>query len=172
MNVGVRAITATVLLLSGVAKLRDADQFARIVLGYAIVSWPSARIVARTLSPLEVLLAVGIVTGLASPLPELVSALLFATFALALGSNLARGRRDLDCGCFGVGGGAHRGITWWHPLRAVALGAMAVAAATLGRPDGREAVAAAALVAVAATIVGAVTTIRALTSSSSVTATS
>jgi hypothetical protein len=46
------------------------------------------------------LLGATLLLGLAFPWPELGAAALLLLFALAMGINLRRGRRHIDCGCF------------------------------------------------------------------------
>ncbi len=121
---------SALLLLSGLAKLRDA-QFEQAVLGYGLLPPGLARVVAKILPSGEVVLALFLALG-PTTLPALMTAgfLLFG-FAGAIAINLLRGR-DLDCGC--MGSSAPTRITWLHVAVNVALGTVAVGIAAARVP--------------------------------------
>ncbi|MDE2003411.1 MAG: methylamine utilization protein MauE, partial [Betaproteobacteria bacterium] len=52
---------------------------------------------------------------------------LLLVFSVAVTINLVRGRRDVDCGCFGPAGTSNAGLSGWIVLRNLALAAMAAA---------------------------------------------
>ncbi len=122
------ALRASLVLLFGAAavhKLRDPRRFRAIVAEY--------RIVREALAPVaSVVIVVGeLAVALALALPRTRAAgwtgaaVLAATYALALGVNLARGRRRLDCGCLGAGG--RETISWWLVGRNLVLLGIALA---------------------------------------------
>lgn len=160
MSVVVRAAVAAVLLLAGIGKVRRPTDFARTVLGYRLFGWPTARVVARVLPPAEIAVGVAVAFGLFAPVAEALAAALFGTFAAALAINLARGRRDIDCGCFGAG--HRRGISWWHAVRACVLLALAALAGAVGPPGGDGTTATVGIVVAALVAGGAAATIRQL----------
>lgn len=102
--------SALVLLVAGLAKVRDRRTFGHQIAAYDIVPAAASVVLGQILPFIEVAAAAALVfvPRLGGP----AAALLFATFALAVGINLARGRSELVCACFGAGG-RHR-ISIWH----------------------------------------------------------
>ncbi|WP_432534522.1 MauE/DoxX family redox-associated membrane protein [Kineococcus arenarius] len=127
----VSAFVGLVLVLAGTPKLLAPRAFSRVVRGFRVLPGALARPVARLVPVAEVLAGTALVAGVATPAAAVAATVLFAAFTAGLVVNLARGRRDIDCGCFGFteppAGGVAR-IGPWHALRAAALGA---ASATL-----------------------------------------
>ena len=107
-----------VFLASAVPKLRHPKGFILAVLEYRILparlSWGYGRV----LPPLELLLALLLLSGTAVRLAALVGSLLLLSFLLAVGINVARGR-TLDCQCFGKA--RQRPIGWGLLLQDAAL---------------------------------------------------
>ncbi len=97
--IAVRLFVALVFAVAAVGKMRHWAEFEGVVANYRIVPEVLVRPLAYTLPPLELLLAVALVT-LAAPIPETGAAVLLGLFAAAMGVNIVRGRRDIDCGCF------------------------------------------------------------------------
>lgn len=138
------AALACVLLLGALDKLKDMAAFSAAVTDYEIVpaglvavfAW--GYVLAEALAG-ALLLAPGAQAGGAA-LALLVLAL--ATAGVAL--NLARGRRDIDCGCGGPAfrGAAARGagLSWWMVLRnaLLALWTLPVFAAAQGASRGLQ----------------------------------
>jgi hypothetical protein len=125
-----------VLLASGaVQKLRDLPRFRAAVAGYALLPERASGAAAAGFVLAEAALALGCL------LPETLAvrgfalaaaALLFAVYGAAIGVNLARGRRALDCGC---GGPAARvPISGWLVARNALLAAAALACASGAAP--------------------------------------
>ena len=103
-----RIFLAAVFARAAYGKLRDPGAFVGAIRGYALL--PDSVQVARTaavgLLTLEALVAIGLLfPGWASAASLLAGALLLL-YSAAIGFNLARGRRDIDCGCAGPGRGA------------------------------------------------------------------
>lgn len=132
-----RWLVAGVFAVALAHKLRTPRAFAAIVREYALV--PDR--VAPALAALVVALETGVVAGLASGFavrPAAALALLLLTaYAAGIALNLARGRRHIDCGCFGPAAAAGRhALSGWLLLRNAVLG---VPAALLLLPlAGRE----------------------------------
>ena len=116
------------LLLLGAAwhKLRGWQVFPAIVSDYRLLPGFLVRPAAMLLVPLEALLGS---TWLLAPYQLLLSGLtaaLLGLYAAAIGINLLRGRRRIDCGCyFGLSHAADAGLSWWLVLRNGALAALA-----------------------------------------------
>ncbi len=98
-----------VFLASSLPKLRSPKGFMLRVLEYRILPAPLARTYARLLGPIELLLAVLLLTGAAIRLASAVACGLLLSFIFAIAVNLIRGR-DIDCGCYGSG--SRRRISW------------------------------------------------------------
>ena len=74
-------------------------------------------------------------TGLLTPWPEAAAAGLLSAFAVAMGINLLRGRRHIDCGCFQ--GALKQPLRWTLVIRNALLALLLLAAGTAPsvRPD-------------------------------------
>lgn len=96
------ALRAGLTLLLGsaaLAKLRDRAGFAAAVAGYRLLPGALAGPAAAGFVAAEIALAAGL--WLAPAPAALGAAALLALYSAAIGANLARGRRDIDCGCGG-----------------------------------------------------------------------
>ncbi|KUR70768.1 methylamine utilization protein MauE [Novosphingobium fuchskuhlense] len=87
-----------VFLQAALAKLRHRDLLAGVISNYRLL--PSAMVApaAVLLAPAELVIAIGLLLG-GQALAAAASILLLAVFAAAMGINIARGRREIDCGC-------------------------------------------------------------------------
>lgn len=112
------------LLLASAArhKLRDRAGFRAALAGYGLLPERSVPFAAGLLVAGE--LSIGLAL-LATPRAGIAAAALLALYALAVGVNLARGRRDIDCGC----GGAPQALSAWLVARNVVLAATFAACA-------------------------------------------
>jgi len=97
-----RAALTLLFLSAALHKLHDWAAFGAALEGYRLV--PRALLAAT--APALVALELGIAAGLALGLrgAGAAGAALLALYSLAIGVNLARGRRDIDCGCGGPAG--------------------------------------------------------------------
>jgi hypothetical protein len=107
IDLTVRAALALLFLVAAAHKLRDRAAFRATFAEYRIL--PEA---IGTLVPLaELAVAVLLLVPAASALGEIGAAALLLLYGAAVGVNLARGRRHIDCGCAGpyarrpIGGG-------------------------------------------------------------------
>lgn len=96
----IRTLTSLVFLTAAYGKLRHGAPFQGVVANYRLLPEAMVAPAAYLIPPVEVLLGVTLLLGLAYPWPELSAAGLLLLFALAMGINLRRGRRHIDCGCF------------------------------------------------------------------------
>ncbi len=115
-----RAFIAIILLASGIGKLMGRPSFAEIVRGFALVPEKFVSIFAAALPPVEC--ATGCCLMCAAVLPfdalrfaAVIALGLFGIFGLAISINLVRGRRNVECGCFGTSKGDM--ISWSLVLR-------------------------------------------------------
>jgi uncharacterized membrane protein YphA (DoxX/SURF4 family) len=86
---------------SGAHKLRDAEGFAGALAAYELLPQRAVDLVARAVPLIEITVAIGLLLPVSRQAAALVSTLLLCVYALAIAINLWRGRRELDCGCFG-----------------------------------------------------------------------
>jgi hypothetical protein len=94
-----RASLSLLLASAALAKLRDLRGFGAAVAGYRLLPEALAAPAAAVFVAAELALAAGL--WLAPAPATLGAAALFALYGLAIAANLARGRRDIDCGCGG-----------------------------------------------------------------------
>ena len=123
---------AMLLLASALHKLRDLPGFEAVLGNYDILPARAAHlvpVVARIAVALELLLAVALLVPGAAGWAGPATALLLGLYALAIGINLMRGRRDIDCGCLGpgAGAGARNGLSPWLVARNLVLMSLAAA---------------------------------------------
>jgi methylamine utilization protein MauE len=121
-------VRAGLTLLLGAAaahKLRDPATFAATLAEYRVLPPAVVPAVARLVPLVEAAVALGLATSIV--VGPAAAACLLAVYATAIGLNLARGRRDLDCGCGGPG--TRRPIGTGLVVRNVALAAAALAVA-------------------------------------------
>lgn len=94
--------------------------------GYALLAW--------SVTSAELFIAAGLIFG--SMRAALAAAVLFLIFTLAVGINLLRGRRDIDCGC-SVGPVGER-LSWRVAARAFGLCLLAFLLWAIAAPSGGE----------------------------------
>ncbi|EME15474.1 MauE/DoxX family redox-associated membrane protein [Rhodococcus triatomae] len=132
----VASVLGGTLLLAGVPKLGDRDGLLTVVKGYRLLPAPAERTVAATLPFAEVAIGVLLIAGLGGRWPAAAATVLFAGFVTGLTVNLARGRRDLDCGCFAFGAGHEvPRIGWFHAGRAALFAVAALALTVAPAPE-------------------------------------
>lgn len=111
-------IVGVCFLAAALPKLRHPKGFVLAVLEYRVLPFHLSRAYARLLPPLECLLGLLLLTGVAVRSAAIVSSLLVLTFITGVGINVIRGR-TLECHCFGKT--ATRMIGWKLLLEDVAL---------------------------------------------------
>lgn len=129
------ATLALVFLASAWGKARHPRWFAGALREYRLLPevalWP----VALAVPALEAAAALGLLAAPLRPLAAALALVLLGVFSAALGLNLARGRRDIDCGCWGPA--ARPGaLSGWLLARNAALAVLA--AVLLMPPAGRD----------------------------------
>ena len=96
------AIAIAVLLASAAThKVRAPARFARQLADYQLLPDSLVRPVARLVPLLELAIAFALLLPVSRGWAALSAASLLALYAAAIGINLWRGRRDIDCGCAG-----------------------------------------------------------------------
>ena len=119
--------TALALLLATAAwhKLRAPAVFRQTLGDYRLLPPALVPLLSFGVPIIEIGVAVGLLAG--APAAALFAAALFAVYGLAIGVNLARGRRHIDCGC--TGPAARQTLSGWLVGRNAALVAAALVAA-------------------------------------------
>lgn len=103
-------------------KLLDAGRFAAAFHAYELVP-PELGWLARLVPVLELAIAAALLTAGSRTGGAAAGAALLLAYASAIGVNLGRGRRDLDCGCAGPGASQPIGLwmVWRNLLLALLL---------------------------------------------------
>lgn len=115
-------LVAVVALLFGSAafhKLRDLKRFDEIFAAYGVMSTVSRWRLSWIVPVLELVTALGLLVDVTRPYAAALGVLLLLSYAVAIGINLRRGRRDLACGCGGPD--ERRPIASWMVWRNVLL---------------------------------------------------
>jgi Methylamine utilisation protein MauE len=118
-------VLAGVFSAAAVAKLRALEGFVGVVHNYRLLPEPLERPIAYALPVVELAIAVGALVPTSRPPAALAAAILLALFAGAMAINLARGRRDIDCGCFATV--LRQRLSWPLVARNLLLAGMALA---------------------------------------------
>lgn len=117
----------TLFLAAGANKLGDPKYFRDVVAGYQLMPAWAVPTIATGVVTLELLAGVAAIQPFSLALRLLgvsVIALLLLGYAAAIGINLMRGRRHIDCGCSGPRGD-RRGLNGWLVARNLALAGVA-----------------------------------------------
>jgi hypothetical protein len=88
-----------VFLLAAVQKVQHWRLLPGVIANYRLLPGWAVLPAAALLPPLELLLAIGLLSAQAQPWPELAAIALLLLFAGAMAVNIARGRTHIDCGC-------------------------------------------------------------------------
>lgn len=134
-------VTSTVrlalgLLFAGAAwhKLRAPAEFTAAVRAYRLAPQRAVPLLAAALVASEVAATGLLLAPKGSRLGALVAAALLGLYGLAIAVNLARGRRDLDCGCGGPGARLPVSGTLVARNLVFSTGALVLLAPASGRP--------------------------------------
>ena len=119
----IRWLVATVFAVACVHKLSSIAAFDNVVKDYALLPSVFTPLASRLLILFEIAVVAGLASGLWIPVAATLAMVLLAVYAAGMGINLARGRRDIDCGCFGpAGSGENRHtLSGWLLLRNLSL---------------------------------------------------
>lgn len=93
-------LLAAIFAAAAVTKLREPAVFAGVVEQYGLLPHGLVRPFAYALPILELAAALGLLLPATRAPAAAVLTLLLLVFAAAMAVNLARGRSDIDCGCF------------------------------------------------------------------------
>ncbi|HVC31282.1 MAG TPA: MauE/DoxX family redox-associated membrane protein [Steroidobacteraceae bacterium] len=98
-----RLLGTLVFATAAAGKLRHRHELVGVVSNYRLLPERLAAPAARTVFVLECLAALSLASGARLQAGAALAIALLCAFALAMGINLARGRREIDCGCFQSG---------------------------------------------------------------------
>lgn len=135
-EITVDALMSLVFATAAVGKLRHAATFEGVVANFQVLPPALARPFARALPWLELAIAALVwAPGPFGAAAKAAGAVLLVAFALAMALNIARGRREIDCGCFQTAG--RQPLGWSLVARNLVLAsALAGAAASDGAASG------------------------------------
>ncbi len=119
----IRMLLGLMFLYSGFFKVLDPVSFGRVISAYGLLPGPMVPYAALTVSMLEMVLGVLLLTGTWIRPAAAVSILLMLAFSAAISINLIRGN-EFDCGCFELSRfGINERISIWLVLRDLAMAA-------------------------------------------------
>jgi hypothetical protein len=127
LALAIRTLAALVFLTAAYGKLRHLTAFQGVVANYRLLPDGLVSFAAYLLAPVEALLGAALIVEPRSPWPPALAAALLLLFALAMGVNVARGRRQIDCGCFQSA--LKQTLSWTLVIRNVLLCLLLVVAA-------------------------------------------
>lgn len=116
-NTFVAAAFTVLFAVAAVHKVRARAAFVATIAEYRIVPRGLLQPAGALLIVLEVALAVGLLWPATRVASAVLGASLLLVYGIAIGVNVLRGRRDIDCGC----SFQHRPIGPWMVVRNVAL---------------------------------------------------
>lgn len=116
-------VLAAVFVTSAALKLRDITAFRLAVEAYRIVPRPVAAALALAIPVVEITGAACVLFQSTREVGAVLLIALLAMFTAAIAINLARGRRDIDCGCFGPA--LRQNLSGWLVARNAVLAAFA-----------------------------------------------
>jgi Methylamine utilisation protein MauE len=98
-----RLLGALVFAAAIRGKIVHREELAGVVANYRLLPARLAPLAAWTIVALECLVALSLISGEELAAGAVLAGALLGCFALAMGINLRRGRREIDCGCFQSG---------------------------------------------------------------------
>ncbi len=116
------AALALIFAVSAVMKLIDLNEFQGAVENYRIVPEQLSGLIAGAVPIAELAGASGLLLPATHRGAAMLLAMLLIGFTASIVINLLRGRRNIDCGCFGPA--LRQQLSWWLPARNLALIAM------------------------------------------------
>ena len=120
---------ATLWLVAGAHKLRAFEIFAATLADYRLVSRDWLRPAAMLVVAVELILAAGLIAAATREPALIATAVLLLVYAAAMGINLLRGRRHIDCGCMGPA--SRQTLSGWLVIRNLVLALAAISAVGL-----------------------------------------
>ncbi len=128
LSLGSALVLACVFLAAAAHKWRDLRQFEGILAAYRLLPGALVRPATLVLPLAESAVAIWLLLPRARFTAAAVAAVLLGIYTLAIGINLLRGHRSIDCGCGDPG--RNQSLTEWLLLRNGVLIGVALLAAT------------------------------------------
>jgi len=113
------ACAGLLFLVAALHKLRDLRRFREVFAAYQLMPAAAGRLLAPVVPALELAVAVGLLFDDLRRLALWIGVALMLAYGAGIVINLARGRRDLDCGC--AGPNDRRPIAAWMVWRNVGI---------------------------------------------------
>lgn len=123
------SLLAVILLVGGWQKLRDIDMFAAAVENYRLLPSTMVRPVAWSVPMAEIAAGIALLFPISCAAGAALAAAILLVVTIAVAINLARGVRDIDCGC---GGSSGQPISWALVVRNLVLMLFTLPAAQQG----------------------------------------
>lgn len=117
---------ALLFLVALAHKVREWRGFRETLANYALAPRALVPAVAVMVVAAEAAVVVGSITASTRPAAALLASGLLLIYGAAMGANLLRGRRLIDCGCAGFG--QRQSLDWWMVRRNLLLAAVALVA--------------------------------------------
>lgn len=136
-----QAAAGIVFGLAALAKLIDMPRFTQALASYGLLPGPLVPPLAWVLALAELTVAIALPVDALRQFAALGGLALLALFFGAIAVSLARGNRDIDCGCWAFGqkaGATPAGLSGWHLVRVALL--TVLLAPSLLDPSGRAVV--------------------------------
>ncbi len=131
IDLTLRGLLSALFAWSAIHKLRDLPAFSQVVRGYEVLPVAGAPLAAGVFPVVELMVAGGLLAPVMHFASSVAAAALLLVYSVAIGANLARGRRDVDCGCFGPA--RRQPLSEWLLVR---NGVLCAGAAVVGLPVG------------------------------------
>ncbi len=114
---------ALLFLVAVYSKLRAFAAFRATLADYELLPEAFSTVVAVSVIALELAIGISALVASVAPMAMLGAMVLLVIYAAAIGLNLRRGRRDIDCGCSALA--RRQLLSGWLVLRNVSLVALA-----------------------------------------------
>jgi methylamine utilization protein MauE len=114
-------LIAIIFLRAAWHKLRDVESFAALAADYRLLPAWTVGGAARVLIVLEAGSALALIVPRLAPVGAGIAVAMLLIYAVAMATNILRGRKQLDCGC----GGEPQGLGWTLVVRNLLLMAIA-----------------------------------------------
>ncbi len=113
IELGASFALSYIFLHAAWVKISDLDHFMEVLRNYEVLPSRNVRLSARVIPALELLVGIGLLAAVTRQFAASWALVLLGIYTLVIGLNIKRGRRDLDCGCGGVGQ-QHRLTEWLY----------------------------------------------------------
>lgn len=117
-------LLAVVFFAAGAAKIKATDTLEGVIGNFRLLPKNLVRPVALVLPPVEIAVAAALLLPATRVFGAVGAAALLLVFTIAISINLARGRREIDCGCFSSE--LKQNLSAWMVVRNLVLTACAL----------------------------------------------